>query len=169
MSLADLAAIGSFVSGIAVVISFVFLGFQMRQNTKAMKAAASQAHAANFQQVIAPAIQDGDMARIWRLGLADIASLSDDERVRFYVLLSSLFRFYEAARLQWIDGQLHKEHWENVEFQVADFAQQPGVQAYWTMRRKWHSESFRNWFESSPRAKSLALGLYDKPSEPERN
>ena len=49
MSLADLAAIGSFVSGIAVVISFVFLGFQMRQNTKAMKAAASQAHAANFQ------------------------------------------------------------------------------------------------------------------------
>lgn len=165
MSLTDLASIGNFVSGIAVVISFFFLGFQMRQNTKAVKAAASQAHAANFQQVIAPAIVDASMARIWRLGLADIQNLSDDERVRFYVLLSSLFRFYEAARLQWLDGQLHKEHWENVEFQVADFAQQPGVQAYWSMRRNWHSKSFRIWFESSPRAKAPDHGLYDKPED----
>ncbi len=33
MSLADLAAFGNFVGGIAVVVSFVFLAFQLRQST----------------------------------------------------------------------------------------------------------------------------------------
>jgi hypothetical protein len=37
MSLSDLAALGSFISGIAVVISFVFLGLQIRQADKNQK------------------------------------------------------------------------------------------------------------------------------------
>jgi hypothetical protein len=43
MSLSDLAAIGSFVSGVAVVVSLVFLYFQVRQlNAQAKHAAISQ-------------------------------------------------------------------------------------------------------------------------------
>ncbi|MEQ1817618.1 MAG: hypothetical protein ABL871_03325 [Terricaulis sp.] len=33
MSLSDLAAIGSFIGGVAVVVSFGFLVFQLRQST----------------------------------------------------------------------------------------------------------------------------------------
>jgi anaerobic selenocysteine-containing dehydrogenase len=51
MSLTGLAAIGSFVSGIAVLASLIFVGFQLRQNTKAIRAEASQAHAQNWQQI----------------------------------------------------------------------------------------------------------------------
>src|SRR5215469_11060544 len=38
MSLSDLASLGSFVSGVAVVFSFVFLGLQIRQADKNQKA-----------------------------------------------------------------------------------------------------------------------------------
>jgi hypothetical protein len=34
MTLSDLASIGSFIGGIAVVLSFVFLTLQMRQSAK---------------------------------------------------------------------------------------------------------------------------------------
>jgi hypothetical protein len=37
MSLSDLAAIGSFVSGLAVLASLIFVGFQLRQNTQAVR------------------------------------------------------------------------------------------------------------------------------------
>jgi hypothetical protein len=148
MSLADLASIGSFVSGIAVLASLIFIGAQMLQTNRAMKAAASQAHAASFQQVLSVAIESGEVARLWRVGLADLSALTDDERTRFLVLASSLFRFYEAARLQWRHGQLDKEHWENILFQITDFGSQPGIRAYWTIRKRWHSTEFRHWFES---------------------
>ncbi len=148
MSLSDLASIGSFISGIAVLASLMFIGAQMLQNNRAIKAAASQAHAANFQQILSVAIENGEVARLWRVGLADLSILTDDERTRFLVLASSLFRFYEAARLQWRHGQLDKEHWENIVFQISDFGSQPGIRAYWTIRSRWHSTEFRQWFES---------------------
>jgi hypothetical protein len=61
-----------------------------------MKAAAFQAHASNFQQILSVAIENAKVARLWRVGLADLGTLTDDERTRFLVLASSLFRFYEA-------------------------------------------------------------------------
>ena len=39
MSLNDLASIGSFVSGMAVVISLIYLSIQIRQNTRHERAA----------------------------------------------------------------------------------------------------------------------------------
>ena len=152
MSLSDLASIGNFISGIAVFASLIFIGAQMLQNNRAMKAASSQAHAANFQQILSVAIENGEVARLWRIGLSDLSLLTDDERTRFLVLASSLFRFYEAARLQWRHGQLDKEHWENIVFQISDFGSQPGIRAYWAIRSRWHSTEFRQWFDS------LALG-----------
>ena len=42
MSLSDLAAIGSLISGVAVLISLIYLARQMRQNTKHTRALIQQ-------------------------------------------------------------------------------------------------------------------------------
>jgi hypothetical protein len=164
MTLSDLASIGSFISGVAVVLSFIFLALQMRQNTQAVRAAASQAHAANLQQILTPIIEDADVAHLFRTGISDPDDLTDDERARFLIAFSGIFRFYEAARLQWRHGQLDPEHWHSVEFQLRDLVARSGVQMYWKMRRHWHSPEFRDWVETLPREKA-EHGLYDKPVE----
>jgi hypothetical protein len=151
MSLADLAAIGSFVSGVAVLASLIFIGFQLRQNTRAVRAAASQAHSQNWQQITLPVVESGDFARIWRLGLEDVERLTDDERMRFYAFAGSNLRFFEGARLQWRHGQLDKEHWHNVEKTAIDFAASSGFKAYWALRRHWLSPDFQDWYEALPR------------------
>lgn len=162
MSLSDLAAIGSFVSGVAVVVTLIFLLLQMRQNTRAIRAAASQAHAANYQSLLASIIEDGELARLWRVGLGDIEKLNDDEKIRFISLSSGFFRFYDAARLQWRHGQLDAEHWYSIDTQIRDTIRNPGVQAYWSMRRHWHSPEFRGWVDSLPKD-NLARGIYETP------
>ena len=151
MTLSDLAAMGSFISGVAVVISFVFLGLQMRQNTKAVKAAASQAHTNSFHELAAHLIDNSAFANIWRRGIERYDSLTDDERVSFVAFLSTLFRFFEASRLQWKHGQLDNEHWHNVESNIRAAAPIAGVQEYWKLRGDWHSAEFRAWFESLPK------------------
>ena len=164
MSLSDLAAIGSFVSGFAVLASLIFVGVQLRQNTRAVRAASSQAHAINFQQILTPLIETADVARIWRLGLGNIDSLTDDERVRFVVLVGGVFRFFEASRLQWRHGQLDSEHWQNIDANVRDFSTQPGVREYWALRRHWASGEFRTWYESLPQT-TATRDLYGKRTE----
>lgn len=160
MSLSDLAAVGSFVSGIAVLASLIFVGFQLRQNTKAIRAEASQAHAQNWQQITMQIAGSADAARIWRLGLEDIGSLTDDERVQFYAFAGAMLRFFEGARLQWRHGQLDQEHWHNVENTATDFAAAPGFKAYWAARHHWLSPGFQAWYESLSRDR--AQNLYAK-------
>ena len=161
MSFSDLAAIGSFVSGVAVLASLIFVGFQLRQNTQAVRAGASQAHSQNWQLITLPVIESGDFARIWRLGLDDIESLTDDERVRFYAFAGGTLRFFEGARLQWLHGQLDEEHWHNVEKTAIDFAAKPGFKAYWAARHHWLSPQFQKWYESL--SQDRAHDLYGKP------
>jgi hypothetical protein len=157
MSLTDLSSLGSFVSGVAVVITLIFLVIQMRQNTLAVRAAASQALSTAYGELSNITVVNADMARIWRLGHDDIGQLNDDERVRFISYLSTAFRFIESARIQWQLGQLDKEHWLALESDFRDIAMQPGVKSYWALRSHWHTKSFRTWFESLPQSERPAL------------
>ena len=164
MSLTDLAAIGSFISGVAVPASLIFVGFQLKQNTKAIRAEASQAHAQNWQQITMQIAGSMEAARVWRLGLNDMELLTDDERVQFYAFAGAMLRFFEGARLQWRHGQLDKEHWHNVEKTATDFAAAPGFKAYWAARHHWLSPEFQDWFESLSRQRPR--NLYDTPAAP---
>lgn len=168
MSLSDLAAIGSFVSGVAVLASLIFIGFQLRQNTRAVRAAASQAHTQNWHQITLPVVENADFARIWRLGLEDIGRLTEDERMRFYAFAGSALRFFEGTRLQWRHGQLDREHWHNVEKTAIDFAASSGFKACWALRHHWLSPEFQQWYESLSRQPArpvhvMAPGTSDQP------
>jgi hypothetical protein len=162
MSLSELASLGSFLSGIAVVFSFVFLSVQTRQNTLAVRASASQAHAAEMQQIISPLMLEKDAAHLWRVGCFDIGALSDDDRVRFVMFCAGLFRWFDASLLQWRHGQLDTGHWQSAEAMVRDFIRYPGVQVAWDMRKHWHSSQFQAWVDSFSKA-APEHGLYDLP------
>jgi hypothetical protein len=159
MSPADLSSLGSFVSGVAVAITLIFLVIQMRQNTLAIRAAASQALSAAYADLSNITVTNADMARIWRLRLADLGQLNDDERVRFISYLSTAFRFIKSARAQWRRGQLDNEHWRALEGDIKDIAAQRGVKAYWALRRHWHADEFRKWLETLPQSET-APALY---------
>ena len=131
-------------------------------NTQAVRAGASQAHSNNWLQIAMQVVESGDFARVWRLGVDDIESLTDDERVRFYAYAGAALRFFEGARLQWRHGQLDKEHWHNVEKTATDFAATSGFKSYWAARHHWLSPEFQNWYESL--SQERARELYGKPA-----
>ena len=140
--------ISQIIAAVALVASLAFVGIQLRQNTRSMRAATSTAHTQLLIQLGVFAGGTDDAARIWRSGLQGLDQLTENERVRFTVFLSTLVRFFEASRVQWLHGQLDKEHWHSVEQQVKGLVTQPGVKAWWNVRSHWHSEEFRNWFDS---------------------
>jgi hypothetical protein len=150
MSLEQISLIAQIASAVAVIASLIFVGWQVKQATQAVRNSSSQAHSANYTEIVKCLIGNGDFARIWLCALLDPDAPSDVDWVRFVGYASTLFRFYESSRVQWLHGQLDEEHWQTIERQVRTLTTQPGIQAWWRLRGHWHSESFRAWFESLP-------------------
>jgi hypothetical protein len=150
MTLSDLSDLGTFISAVAVVASLIFVGVQLKQNTRAVRAAASQAHTAHWQAMLTPVIENEGVADIYRRGLCGMESLTDNDCVRFIVLIGAMFRFAESARLQWVHGQLEDAHWLNMERNFIALASQPGFRGYWALRREWYAPDFQAWYEALP-------------------
>jgi len=144
------AAIGQLIGAVGVIASLIFVGIQLHHSTLAVRGAASQAYSALYYEINSSIISSGELARIWRESLADFDSRDADDKVRFIALASSIFRFYESSRAQWLRGQLDHEHWNMVERQATTFASQPGIRSWWKLRRQWHSAPFREWYETLP-------------------
>lgn len=163
MTLEQLSFLAQILSAVAVIASLAFVGHQLRQSAKAARASSSMAHSTTYHAIISTIIGDKEFASLFRRALDDPQSVSDDEWVRFVAYSSALFRFYESSRVQWLRGQLDAEHWHTIERQSISLGSQPGIQAWWPLRRHWHSAGFQAWFEGLP--KTEPTKLYKRPAE----
>jgi hypothetical protein len=149
MSLEQLSAIAQILAAAVGIPSLIFVGIQLNLATRAVRASSSQAHAAMYHALTESIVDNSTgFASIWREGLSGTAGLSDEERVRFFAFISSLLRFFESARIQWLRKQLYREHWRAIEQQAQYLAVQPGVKEFWRERRHWHCMEFQAWFNA---------------------
>ena len=150
MKLEQLALLSQVISAFAVVASLVFVGFQLKHATAAIRASSSQAHSALYTDLVRSVIDNADFAQIWSRAIREPKALKDEEWVRFVAYASALFRLYESSRVQWLNKRLDDEHWRTIERQAAHLKGLPGLQVAWQLRGHWYSPEFRRWFEGLP-------------------
>ena len=147
MSLEQASFVAQIVSALAVIASLIFVGFQLKKASSAIRANSSQAHAGLYTDLVRSIIDNPEFARAWSIGITDPQALKEEEWVQFVAYASALFRLYESSRVQWLNGRLDEEHWHTVERQAVDFGHLPGLRLAWTLRGHWFSPEFRAWFD----------------------
>ena len=101
MSLSDLASLGSFVSGLAILVSLIYAGLQLRAFAKAAHESRVVAWNADIQQFRMAIASDPDVARIYRDGLKDHDGLENIDQWRFGALMQVLVaNFYLAIEFK---------------------------------------------------------------------
>jgi hypothetical protein len=148
MTLEQWSFVAQIVSALAVIASLIFVGNELKHASSAIRLSSSQAHSALYIELVRSVVEDADFSRIWTTGLADPDAIGEADWARFVSFTGAFFRLYEASRVQWLNKQLDKEHWQTVERQAADFRQYPGVKKAWELRSHWYSRDFQNWFEA---------------------
>ena len=151
MSLEQASFIAQIVSAVAVIASLIFVGFQLKKASSAIRANSSQAHSGLYTDLVRSLIDNPEFARAWSIGITDPGALKEEEWVQFVAYASALFRLYESSRVQWLNGRLDEEHWHTVERQAMDFGHLPGLRVAWKLRGHWFSPEFRNWFDGLER------------------
>ena len=89
MDLKKLALIAEIVGGIAIVVSVLYLAFEISQNTANLKAANAMSFAAEINVRRFARVENAELDALIRKGQSAPDSLSDEERSRFmsYVLV----------------------------------------------------------------------------------
>jgi len=88
MTLSDLSSIGSFISGIGVIVSLIYLGYQTRQSTLSHRAAAYQGRMDYIRGQIASF--DPELTSLMLRVHQEDETLTDMECMRFHLSRRSL-------------------------------------------------------------------------------
>jgi hypothetical protein len=147
----DLGSIGELVSAIAVVISLIYLAFQIRQNTSQIDQNTKAARATAFDSSIAHTMvarqaifENEDVARIYHEGSTDPDSLSERDRLRYRLIIHnvlwSIWNLQSQAQL----GGLATETWEAQLVILERVMSSKGARWFWSNYGDEFGESFQS-------------------------
>jgi hypothetical protein len=140
MSLSDLASIGSFISGVAVVVTLVLLLIQTRQTNRNQKALMQQGRSARTVELLMtlsePRAEAGDLA----LTSAEVRS--------YFMLCGGFFWNYEDSFLQFRAGTLDRASWENDLASLKQFAALSSARMAWTFVRSFSGGTYRDFVDN---------------------
>jgi len=157
MSLSDLASIGSFVSGVAVVVTLVLLLIQTRQTNRNQKALMQQGRSARSVDLMMTLSELRQSDIIVRAEAGDV-TLTASEAQSYMRLSGAFFGNYEDSYLQFRAGTLDRRSWEVDLSVLKQFAARPPTRVAWSLLREFWVGEYRDYVDGLMREASVGLG-----------
>ena len=142
MDLTTLAQLGEFVGGFFVIVSLVYLSFQVRQNTTSLRTENYARVLDRLSTVQSNLSSDAELNRIVVVGAQTPEALTRSERMRFTWSLYELLGAAEFVYHQAEQGALPEEVWDRWKATIVWWLSNPGIQQWWKMKPTPFSASF---------------------------
>lgn len=142
-----IAAVGEVIGAAAVVISIIYLAVQVRQNTKSAKLSVEQNIASSMTSFLFDQAHT-DIPDIYVRGSENFANLTEEEAAKFGFFVLGMFRVYQQAHDQRLEGNLSDRSWESIENAFMTQMRAPGVIAAWKVRGNTFKAEFRQYIDS---------------------
>ena len=126
MSLSNLASLGSFVSGFAVLISLIYLALQVRQTERNQQISIRHSRVSRTVELHV-ALADPAVADAWLHGTRSPQEISETELSQFTNLCRAHFFHFEDSFYQREEGLLNDAAFETVVAGARLLARSPGV------------------------------------------
>ncbi len=116
MKLEKWALIAEIVSGVAVVVTLIFLILGIRENTEVVRASAYASSIDGFNDFTNIIFSDPELVRLYDAFFNDgVSELSEPDTQRLQFMMNTLFRSYEKAYFSRQYGLLGEAEWERME------------------------------------------------------
>ena len=143
-----IVAISGILSAIAVIATLGYVAIQIRQNTSALRSAATQgAHdqSASMYDLLA---SDPDLADIFVRGLEAPEQLDRSETGRFYAFLLAVMVRFQNSHMQTESQALDKEVITSMARILRQISGTPGFKRFWEDRRHMFTPALTKYFEA---------------------
>jgi hypothetical protein len=143
MTLEDWANLGEVIGAVAVIVSLLYLAWQIRQNTKAVRATAVDS-SINYSMGVRQSIfENKEITHIYHQGSLDPNALSEEDLFRFRLLchnmLLSHWNIFSQSRL----ADLTSETWNSQRNVIKRMLSSEGGRWFWDHYRQEFEASFQ--------------------------
>jgi hypothetical protein len=149
MTIQDWGALGELIGGIAIIISLIYVGLQIRQNTNATKMSSAHSYLDTQNGYVGLINQSGTLAEILSKGASDLNNLQGGEVIQFSAFHDQSFSSFQTFYIEWQDGVLDNRLWEFYRHAMADLLSHSGVQIWWSNRKHWYDDEFQSYVEDT--------------------
>lgn len=124
-------AMGEIVGALAVFATLVYLAIQIRQNTRAVRAAALDSSIQAASLIRSDMFKSEELSQLFLLGNENPEDFNEVQRYRYRNLVSNmmwaLWNFYSQSRY----ADLSQDSWESQKYVAARILNTPGGAWYW--------------------------------------
>ncbi len=148
MDLTQLANLGEFIGGVAVLVTLIYLAAQIRQNTNTTSASADLEAAKLMADWHARVSDNAALADLWDNAASGSRELNESERRRFLWFIAEYFFIAEGLWRQNLRGLLSDDSWRPHTWLLHTLVSNPVVRAWWDARMSPLSLDFREYVET---------------------
>ena len=142
-------AIAQLIAAFGVIASLFYLGAQIRQNTRSMRAIVVDSLAHSLVDLLGPMAHEPDSMRAFSVAVEDWHGASEADRLRAVSFIFAVFKLFENAWFQKRQGTLDPQQWLGWDVYMRLYFHRPGVQAWWSMRKIAFAPGFREYLEGT--------------------
>ncbi len=127
MDLTQLANLGEFIGGVAVLVTLIYLAFQVRQANRVIRAEAESGSIQSFAEANRDLLKEGSAEEITFRVATGVGYEELSERERFQALLArrAIVQRFEAAYHRSTMGHFGDEYWERMRRGMGEFLSPP--------------------------------------------
>ena len=145
-----IAAVAEILGAMAVIGSLLFVGVQIRSNTRTTQVAATHNLTNTFLTVLKTIADDPELTRIWLQQSQDTSDLSVSDLERMLIVNVMVLKAFEDAFYHHQMGQMSDEVWDGWQAFILTIFRYPGIRRYWEHRKYFYSRSFRAFLDDPP-------------------
>ena len=145
MSLNDLSFIFDLISAVGVITSVIYLGYQIRQNTRAIKRSISREIVYDLNEFGRFFIEMPDIIEIFLASNEKPETLTPSEQFRLQILMTNLFSNFDLALDYHKDGLMDEASINTYAQNLAQLISNPVIREWWQENgERLYSEDLRN-------------------------
>jgi predicted phage tail protein len=146
-TLQDWANLAEIIGNAAIIISLVFVGLQISDNTREMRSAAAHNATVALQAWYVEVGTNEQAAQVFRKGMSDPTTLSKDEALQFLMNVHSALIAYQSVYFLGTEGTLDASLNQAMFATMGASVTTPGFKWYWRQRSNAFTPEFQDFVE----------------------
>lgn len=126
--------VGELVAATAVVLSLLFVGYEIQQNNLAQKRLTTRSLARDWSNAN-ESLQESELACIWFRFWNGSDDLTQTERVQIGILFWRVFKVHEEIHYQYLEGEMDESVWIGFRNTTYGSAANQGFRNWWSNYR----------------------------------
>ncbi len=147
MTLAEWGALGELIGGVAIIVSLIYVGFQVRESARATRSAAANDASAAMQSWYLELGSNRQASDLWLNAMRSPEPLSTHDEFQFLMSMHAVFLGFQNSYLLSEEGTLDPEIREALTFAIIAVKDLPGMDRFWRQRRGFFHRGFANYVD----------------------